>query len=126
LKAFNVILLYDVRSEEVNMLNWPFTKKQKVEDNIVVKAVVTQTAALINDLHKRIDLRFKELSSQIRELELGLNQMETKLLTKDLKDKQAYGLLHYKLHETKNQKLDEEINELKKALNNVKLTDKDH
>ena len=94
-----------------------FSKKRRIEDEIVVNAVVTQTAALINDLHKQIDFRFKELSAQVKEVELGLAQMETKLLTKDLKDKQAYGLLHYKLHEAKNPKLQDELNELEEKLN---------
>ena len=99
-----------------------FPKKRRVEDDVVVTAVVSQTSALINDLYKQIDFRFKELSAQVKEVELGLAQMETKLLTKDLKDKQAYGLLHYKLHEAKNTKLNDEINELERslALKNVK------
>ena len=71
------------------MFEFLFGKKKKIENDVIVQAVVTQTAALINDLHQQIDLRFKELSSQVREIELGLAQMETKLLTKDLKDKQA-------------------------------------
>ena len=102
-----------------------FSKKRRNEDEIIVNAVVSQTAALINDLHHQIDLRFKELSSQVKEIELGLNQMETKLLTKDLKDKQAYGLLHYKLHEVKNNKLDAEINDLEAALGLKKNPTKD-
>lgn len=99
-----------------------FSKKQRPEDEVIVKAVVTQTSALINDLYQQIDFRFKELSAQVKEVELGLAQMETKLLTKDLKDKQAYGLLHYKLHEAKNNKLSDEIQELETKLNlrNVK------
>lgn len=103
-----------------------FRKKQRIEDEIIVSAVVSQTSALINDLHKQIDLRFKELSAQVKEVELGLQQMETKLLTKDLKDKQAYGLLHYKLHEAKNTKLQDEIKDLEVALNNKKTPLKDH
>lgn len=94
-----------------------FPKKRRVEDDMIVTAVVSQTSALINDLHKQIDFRFKELSAQVKEIELGLAQMETKLLTKDLKDKQAYGLLHYKLHEAKNNKLDDEIKDLESKLN---------
>ncbi len=94
-----------------------FPKKRRVEDDVVVTAIVSQTSALINDLYKQIDFRFKELSAQVKEVELGLVQMETKLLTKDLKDKQAYGLLHYKLHEAKNNKLNEEIKELETKLN---------
>jgi hypothetical protein len=103
-----------------------FSKKKRIEDDVIVNAVVTQTAALIGDLHKQIDFRFKELSAQVREVELGLQQMETKLLTKDLKDKQAYGLLHYKLHEAKNNKLTDEIKELESALSGIKEPLKDH
>jgi hypothetical protein len=107
------------------MFEFLFGKKKKIENDVIVQAVVTQTAALINDLHQQIDLRFKELSSQVREIELGLAQMETKLLTKDLKDKQAYGLLHYKLHETKNNKLQDEIKTLEEQLGARKKAIKD-
>lgn len=108
------------------MLERFFPKKRRVEDEVIVKAVVNETAALISDLHRQIDMRFKELSAQVKEVELGLAQMETKLLTKDLKDKQAYGLLHYKLHEAKNNKLNDEIKELEVALNIKKGPEKDH
>jgi DNA-binding HxlR family transcriptional regulator len=107
------------------MLSRFFGKKKKIEDDVIVNAVVTQTAAMINDLHHQIDLRFRELSAQVREVELGLAQMETKLLTKDLKDKQAYGLLHYKLHETKNPKLQDDIQDLENQLNFRKAMLKD-
>lgn len=103
-----------------------FSKKRRIEDDVIVNAVVSQTSALITDLQKQIDLRFKELSAQVKEVELGLAQMETKLLTKDLKDKQAYGLLHYKLHEAKNSKLSDEIKELEAALVTKKDILKDH
>lgn len=98
------------------MLNFLFGKKKKIEDDVIVNAVVTQTSALINNLHSQMDLRFKELSSQVREVELSIAQLETKLLTKDLKDKQAYGLLHYKLHEAKHNTLSDEIKELEQKL----------
>ena len=89
------------------MFKNPFRAK-KTEDDPVLSAVTL--------LHQQMDLRFKEMSAQMRELELGITQLETKLLTKDLKDKQAYGLLHYKLHESKSPKLDDEISELQKQL----------
>lgn len=107
------------------MLSRIFGKKNKVEDAVIVNAVVTQTAALINDLHHQMDLRFKELSAQVKEVELGLAQMEMKLLTKDLKDKQAYGLLHYKLHESKSPKLQDEVSALELQLNLRKANLKD-
>lgn len=103
-----------------------FGKKRRIEDDVIVNAVVTQTSALITNLQQQIDLRFKELSAQVKEVELGLAQMETKLLTKDLRDKQAYGLLHYKLHETKNSKLTDEIKDLENELNAKKNALKDH
>lgn len=96
------------------MLSW-FRRKSENE-----------TVTLIRELHQQMDFRFSEISSQIKELELGLAQMETRLLTKDLKDKQAYGLLHYKLHEAKSSKLTEEIETLEKALASHKLPVKDH
>lgn len=108
------------------MLGRFFAKKRTIEDDAIVKAVVSETAALINDLHRQMDLRFKELSAQVKEVELGLAQMETKLLTKDLKDKQAYGILHYKLHEAKNHKLNDEIKELEIQLSSKKAPPKDH
>ena len=91
---------------------WPFKTKKNEE-----------IKDLFNQLTAHIDLKFQEVSAQIREVELAVEQMEVKLLTKDLKDKQAYGLLHYKLHETKNTKLDEEIKDLKSALNKRVATD---
>jgi DNA-binding HxlR family transcriptional regulator len=106
------------------MLRSLFSKKVKSEEAIV-KAVVSQTAELINQFHQQMDLRFHELSTQIKELELSLGQMETKLLTKDLKDKQAYGLLHYKIHEVKNEKLEQEINSLETNLKARKESLKD-
>ena len=103
-----------------------FFSKKKSENEVIVDAVVSQTSRLIQELHQKLDLRFQELSAQVKEVELGLAQMETKLLTKDLKDKQAYGLLHYKLHEAKNPKLADEIKELEDKLSLKKNLLKDH
>lgn len=75
-----------------------------------------ETAELLEVMMARIDLRFNELSSQVRDMKLGLQEMETRLLTKDLKDKQQYGLLHYKLHERENKKLQDEIEGLAEQL----------
>lgn len=107
------------------MLSRLFGKKNRVQDDVIVQAVVSQTAAMINDLHQQMDFRFKELTAQVKEVELSIAQMETKLLTKDLKDKQAYGLLHYKLHEAKHNTLQDEIKSLESKLNNRKGSEKD-
>lgn len=95
---------------------WNLFRRRESSDEKIVSAMVSQTQDLLNDLHHKLDLRFNEMSAQIREVELGLVQMETKLLTKDLRDKQAYGLLHYKLHEAKAPKLTEEIEDLESKL----------
>ena len=72
-----------------------------------------------------MDLSFKEASAQIKEVELGLAQLETKLLTKDHKDKQAYGMIHYKLHEVKKHKLEDEIAAHESSLQGKKSSVKD-
>lgn len=107
------------------MLKALFGKRKRPEDDVIVNAVVSQTSALITDLHRQMDMRFKELSAQVKEVELGLEQLEVKLMTKDLKDKQAYGVLHYKLHEVKNTKLDGEIDDLESALRKKNSSIKD-
>lgn len=69
----------------------------------------SETVELLETMMARMDLRFNELSSQVQDLKLGLQEMEVRLLTKDLKDKQQYGILHYKLHEREHKNLKEEI-----------------
>jgi hypothetical protein len=99
-----------------------FFKKSKINENSA-QLIIDHVTSSIGSLNDQMDLRFKEVSAQIREIELGLAQLETKLLTKDLKDKQAYGLLHYKLHEVKNKKLDQEIQELEEKIIKKNLQD---
>lgn len=64
---------------------------------------------LLQEMINKIDLRFNELSAQVREVELSVKELEVKLLTKDLRDKQQLGALHYKLHERVNPKITDEI-----------------
>ena len=84
-------------------------KSRKNKLNPSQQEALNETAFLLQQMMNKIDLRFNELSSQIRDVELGLKEMEVRLLTKDLKDKQQYGLLHYKLHEKEHKNLQEEI-----------------
>lgn len=86
------------------MLNL-FSKKPKPAEQLDH----TTTSALFQELLNRMDLRFNELSAQIREVELSVKELEVKLLTKDLKDKQQMGALHYKLHERANPRNDAAI-----------------
>lgn len=68
-----------------------------------------ETRELLAEMLNKIDMRFNELSAQVREVQLSVNELEVKLLTKDLKDKQQMGALHYKLHERTNPKNDAAI-----------------
>lgn len=101
------------------MLN--FFKKKPTDQN----AINEHTTSVVDHLYARLDLRFKEVESQIKDIELGLQQLETKLLVKDLKDKQHYGQLHYKLHEVKNSKIEDDIKSLESELKK-KLKETDH
>jgi hypothetical protein len=78
--------------------NWLMNQRKKDNEEIV-KAIVEQTSSILNNMNNQMNLRFQELSSQVKELELSLLDLEKKLLLKDLKDKQTYGMLHYKIHE---------------------------
>lgn len=97
-------------------------KSRKTRLSPSQQEALNETAQLLQDMMNKIDLRFNELSGQIREVELGLKEMEVRLLTKDLKDKQQYGLLHYKLHERENAKLKEEISGVEVELSRKKRT----
>lgn len=92
-----------------------FQNKKQKQNNEIASEIIFQTSALIQNLNNQMDLRFREISSQIKELENGLAQLETKLLSKDLKDKQAYGLLHYKIHEAKRSKTEDDIEDLSQS-----------
>ena len=100
------------------MLN--FFRKNKSQT-----AINEHTTQVVENLYSRLDMRFREVESQIKEIELGLQQLETKLLVKDIKDKQNYGQLHYKLHEVKNTKLEDEVKKLESELTK-KLKETDH
>lgn len=66
--------------------------------------IIKQMNILLKDFNHKLDLRFTEISSQIKEIELSLSSLEKKLLTKDLKDKQALGALYYKIEEKRGSK----------------------
>lgn len=82
--------------------------------------LLQQTRELMGEMLGRVDLRFNELSAQVRELQLGIQELETKLLTKDLRDKQQMGALHYKLHERANAKLEEGVSGVEVELSSKK------
>jgi hypothetical protein len=77
--------------------------------NSTTQKEAQETRDLLAEMLNKIDLRFNELSAQVREVQLSVSELEMKLLTKDLKDKQQMGALHYKLHERTNPKNDTAI-----------------
>lgn len=95
------------------MLNLFKTKSRLTSTEDKARA---ETLEVLEVMMAKIDLRFNELGAQVRDLKIGLQEMESRLLTKDLKDKQQYGILHYKLHERENKKLQEEIETLENQL----------
>ncbi len=85
------------------MLN--FFRKQRSTN----QASARETHELLHEMLNKIELRFNELSAQVREVELSVKELEVKLLTKDLRDKQQMGAIHYKLQERVNPKTEREI-----------------
>jgi hypothetical protein len=95
------------------MLN--FIKKIFSDNN----SINLETNELLKQLRFDQEHRFNEIKSRFENLELALKELETKLITKDIKDRQAYGQLYYKLHEVKASTNDEELlaTKLKKVQN---------
>jgi hypothetical protein len=96
------------------------TKKHSQIAKETSDLVIEETQKLVQTLRLDFQHRFEELKTEIKDLNHGLKHLENQLLTKDLRDKQQYGHLHYKIHEVKNNNIEEEIEELEK-----KLKDKD-
>jgi hypothetical protein len=86
------------------MLDFFRSKRDSTADQ-----VNRETRELLQEMINKIDLRFNELSAQVREVELSVKELEVKLLTKDLRDKQQMGAIQYKLHERTNLKNEREI-----------------
>jgi hypothetical protein len=72
-----------------------FWRKKKTEQNTkeILKA--------IQELRLDVNARFQEVKAMIQDNSLNIKDLDNKLFSKDLKDKQMYGMLHYKLHEVK-------------------------
>lgn len=80
--------------------------------------VIKETEKLVQGLRLDFQHRFEELKAEVRDLNAGLKHLENQLLVKDLRDKQQYGHLHYKIHEVKNTSIEKDIVELSSKLKN--------
>jgi hypothetical protein len=105
------------------MLDLFKTKKTKLNQSQV--EMLDQTRLILEEMVNRMDLRFNELTAQVREVELSVKELEVKLLTKDLKDKQQMGAFHYKLHERAHPKIKEEIEGIQVELSAKKRPTRD-
>jgi hypothetical protein len=76
--------------------------------------VIKETQKLVQMMRLDFQHRFEEMTNQIE-------QLETKMLVKDIKDKQQYGHLHYKIHEVKSTSLEKDIKGLEKELQTKKI-----
>jgi hypothetical protein len=87
----------------------------------VIQEVTKETGKMIHTVRLDIQHRFSELTAEVRDLRQGLKHLESQLLIKDLKDKQHYGQLHYKLHEVKSKEIEDEVLGLHSLLSEKKL-----
>ncbi len=79
---------------------WKIFPKIKLNHSETLeKNLISEFRKVIDEFSQKIDLRFQETNAHLKEIELNIADLERKLLTKDLKDKQALGLLHYKIEE---------------------------
>ncbi|MBL7663925.1 MAG: hypothetical protein JNM93_02240 [Bacteriovoracaceae bacterium] len=74
---------------------------RKPQSTVIAEEVYQKTQQLLKEFNLELNLKFNELKSLIDENRLCIQDLERKLLSKDLKDRQLYGQLHYKIHEVR-------------------------
>ena len=72
--------------------------------NLIIKEIKKAMAISFDDLTNELNQNFYTMSNQINELKTQVTTLESKLVSKDFKDKQSYGHLTYKIEELKNEK----------------------
>lgn len=103
-----------------SMFGW-IKKKPKNNNEELVKMITAEMQGVAHTIRLDFQNRFEELQENIKELSVNFKHLESQLLVKDLRDKQQYGHLHYKIHEVKSKKLEEEITNLEADLKDKKL-----
>lgn len=79
------------------MLNFLFNRRKFTKT--LAKDVVSETEKLFNDLNTDQATQFNEIKSILQHLTEKMNQLENRLVTKELKDRTNYGHLQYKINE---------------------------
>lgn len=67
----------------------------------VSKAIVRDTKEILQDHKNELHLRFNELDQQFKLLFSKIDELEKRFETKEIKDRQNYGNLHYKIEAIK-------------------------
>lgn len=68
---------------------------------IISQVVIKDTEKVIEKFQTKMEFKLSEIDQNIEQLKLNIIDLERKLLSKEIKDKQSYGQLHYKLEEIK-------------------------
>jgi hypothetical protein len=79
------------------MFNLFFNKKKFTKS--LAQDVVSETEKLFNNLNSEQASQFNEIKTVLQHLTEKMNQLENRLVTKELKDKTNYGHLQYKINE---------------------------
>jgi hypothetical protein len=103
-----------------SMFGW-IKKKPKNNNDELVKILASEMQGIAHTIRLDFQNRFEELKDDINNLNKSFKNLESQLLVKDLRDKQQYGQLHYKIHEVKSKKLENEIENLEVELKDKKL-----
>ncbi len=94
MKIFTTIF-YTTLHEKIKKGAKMFFRKKKSPEN------TTEIIKYLEEFRLDVNNRIQELKSLVQENKHSINELDNKLFSKDLKDKQMYGMLHYKIHEVK-------------------------
>lgn len=86
-------------------LNWIFQlfnhKDSNKQANLIASIVVDQTNQQLEKYQLEINSRLREIKSQINIIDTNIALLDKKLSLKELKDKQQYGHIQYKMNQIK-------------------------
>ena len=83
----------------IRSLMFGLFKKDSKQDTTI--ELLKQMKSIMESLKLDQDHRFSEVKAHLSLLEQNIRDLEGRLLSKELKDRQQFGQIHYKLHEVK-------------------------
>lgn len=90
----------------------------------ITDMVVAETKKIFESFHLEVNNRFREIQAQMKQIDTNIELLERKIVIKEMNDRHEYGHLHYKLHEVKNTRIRDEIDDIKKKLQLIKTDDR--